>query len=38
MIVRSADDVTGTEHDVWGPGWRSRRILTAAETVTGCRR
>jgi L-ectoine synthase len=33
MIIRSADDVTGTEHDVSGPGWRSRRILTAADRM-----
>jgi L-ectoine synthase len=33
MIIRSADDVTGTEHDVSGPGWRSRRILTAADEM-----
>ena len=33
MIIRSADDVTGTEHDVSGPGWRSRRILTAADQM-----
>jgi L-ectoine synthase len=33
MIIRSADDVTGTEHDVSGPGWRSRRILTAADKM-----
>ncbi len=31
MIIRSADDVTGTEHDVTGDGWRSRRILTAVD-------
>jgi L-ectoine synthase len=33
MIIRSADEVTGTEHDVSGPGWRSRRILTAADQM-----
>jgi L-ectoine synthase len=33
MIIRSADDVTGSEHDVSGPGWRSRRILTAADRM-----
>ena len=27
MIVRSLDEVTGTERDVAGVGWRSRRIL-----------
>lgn len=31
MIIRSADDVTGTEHDVSGDHWNSRRILTAAD-------
>jgi L-ectoine synthase len=31
MIIRSADDVTGTSHDVSGDHWRSRRILTAAD-------
>ncbi len=33
MIIRSADDLSGTEHDVSGPGWRSRRILTAADRM-----
>lgn len=33
MIIRSADDVTGTKHDVTGDGWRSRRILTAADEM-----
>jgi L-ectoine synthase len=28
MIVRTLDEVTGTERDVTGPGWRSRRLLT----------
>jgi L-ectoine synthase len=27
MIVRSLADVTGTERDVTGDGWRSRRLL-----------
>ncbi|HET6820700.1 MAG TPA: ectoine synthase [Candidatus Limnocylindria bacterium] len=27
MIVRSLDEVIGTERDVAGDGWRSRRIL-----------
>ena len=31
MIIRSADDVTDTEHDVSGDHWNSRRILTAAD-------
>jgi len=33
MIVRSADDVTGTEHEVSGDDWNSRRILTAADAM-----
>ena len=33
MIIRSADDVTGTQHDVSGDHWRSRRILTAADQM-----
>lgn len=27
MIVRSLDEVTGTERDVQGEGWRSQRLL-----------
>lgn len=27
MIVRSLDEVTGTDRDVAGDGWRSRRLL-----------
>jgi len=27
MIVRSLDEVTGTERDVRGEGWRSQRLL-----------
>jgi L-ectoine synthase len=27
MILRSLDDVIGTERDVVGEGWRSRRVL-----------
>jgi L-ectoine synthase len=27
MIIRSLDEIAGTERDVRGPGWRSRRIL-----------
>ena len=33
MIIRSADDVSGSQHDVSGPGWRSRRILTEADRM-----
>lgn len=28
MIVRTLDDIAGTAHDVAGPGWQSRRLLT----------
>jgi L-ectoine synthase len=31
MIVRSLDEVTGGAHDVTGPGWQSRRLLTAPD-------
>ncbi len=31
MIVRTLDEVTGTAHDVTGPGWQSRRLLTAPD-------
>jgi L-ectoine synthase len=31
MIIRTLDDIAGTERDVSGDGWRSRRILTAAD-------
>ena len=27
MIIRTLDDIAGTERDVSGPTWRSRRIL-----------
>ena len=27
MIIRSLEDVSGTERDVAGEGWRSRRML-----------
>lgn len=27
MIIRSLEDVVGTEFDVHGPGWNSRRLL-----------
>ncbi|MGH2489528.1 MAG: ectoine synthase [Candidatus Limnocylindria bacterium] len=33
MIIRSADDVTGTQHEVSGEHWTSRRILTAADAM-----
>jgi L-ectoine synthase len=31
MIVRSLEDVTGTDRDVNGDGWRSRRLLLASD-------
>ena len=31
MIVRSLDEIIGSDRDVSGPGWRSRRILLAAD-------
>ncbi|MBO9446948.1 ectoine synthase [Ruegeria sp. R14_0] len=31
MIVRSLGDVVGTERDVTGPGWNSRRLLLASD-------
>ena len=31
MIVRTLDGVTGSAHDVTGPGWQSRRLLTRAD-------
>ncbi len=31
MIVRTLDEVTGTERDVVTPTWRSRRLVLAAE-------
>ena len=33
MIVRSVDDLTGTDRDVVTPNWRSRRIVLAQEGV-----
>ena len=29
MIVRTLKDISGTEYDVSGPGWISRRLLIA---------
>ena len=31
MIVRSVDDVAGTDRDVVGAGWRSRRLLLRSD-------
>ena len=33
MIVRSLDDVVGTDRDVEGEGWRSRRLLLRRDQV-----
>ena len=33
MIVRSLVDLTGTERDVRGEGWRSRRLLRRDDGV-----
>jgi L-ectoine synthase len=35
MIVRSLDDIIGTERDVGGPGWRSRRLILRSDGM-GC--
>lgn len=31
MIVRRLEEITGTEHDVQGDGWRARRHFTRAD-------
>ena len=31
MIVRSLEDIVGTDRDLAGEGWRSRRLLLAAD-------
>jgi L-ectoine synthase len=33
MIIRSVNEVTGTERDVHGEGWRSRRLLLADDGI-----
>ena len=35
MIVRTLDDIRGTERDVSGPGWQSRRLIVRADAM-GC--
>src|SRR5829696_6863394 len=35
MIVRTLDEILGTERDVGGPGWRSRRLILRADRM-GC--
>jgi len=33
MIVRNLVELTGTEREVWGDGWRSRRLLSRDDGV-----
>ncbi|GEM34752.1 ectoine synthase [Nocardia neocaledoniensis] len=33
MIVRTTAEITGTERDVAGPGWRSKRIVLGGDKV-----
>ena len=33
MIVRTLDEIRGTDRDVAGEGWRSRRLLLAADRM-----
>ncbi|MFD4431256.1 ectoine synthase [Nocardia sp. NPDC058497] len=33
MIVRTTAEITGTDRDVAGPGWRSKRIVLAGDRV-----
>jgi L-ectoine synthase len=33
MIVRSLEEITETERDVSGPGWKSRRLLLATDNM-----
>ena len=35
MIIRSLDDIIGTERDVSGPGWKSRRLILRGDGM-GC--
>jgi L-ectoine synthase len=35
MIVRTLDEIRGTERDVSGPGWQSRRLIVRADAM-GC--
>ena len=35
MIVRTLDGILGTNRDVRGPGWQSRRLILAADAM-GC--
>ncbi len=31
MLIRHLDQISGTECDVYGPGWRSRRLVVAGD-------
>ena len=31
MLIRHLDQISGTERDVYGPGWRSRRLVVAED-------
>jgi L-ectoine synthase len=31
MLIRSLNEITGTDRDVSGPGWKSRRLLIASD-------
>ena len=35
MIVRTLTDILGTNRDVRGPGWQSRRVILASDAM-GC--
>jgi len=35
MIVRTLDDILGSDRDVSGPGWRSRRLILRDDAM-GC--
>src|SRR5215469_12176716 len=35
MIIRTLEEIDGTERDVSGPGWRSRRLIVRADQM-GC--
>jgi L-ectoine synthase len=35
MIVRTLDDMRGTESDVSGPGWQIRRLIVCGDAM-GC--
>jgi L-ectoine synthase len=33
MIIRNVDDIIGTERDVHGAGWKSRRLVLADDEI-----